>query len=260
MKLNTREIALISAFAAAQVVMSRLPGIPTIGVQSGKIEPTVILVPIIGIILGPWIGGLATFLGNFIAWLIPSVTFFGMLMLPTGPIGAIVAGALAKNDKRSNWKIAALILSVLIALYYISPIGIQVPFYAFIHLVALALILIFRGKVSDLIRSDDKQKSTWGTAIASFSGIMANHMTGTLIFIATIFLHVQLTGIIDTIKNLGFSALKSGIQKLDLTGLGTLLYWIAPIAVVERLVMTAIAVIIGTGVIFIVKNSGLIEI
>ena len=151
-KLDTGKIALISVFAAVQVVISRLPGIPVIGVESGKIEPTVLLIPIIGVILGPWMGALAAFLGNFIAWLIPSITFFGMLMLQTGPIGAFVAGALARNDKKSNWTVAALTLLVLITLYYLSPVGAIVPYYAILHLVAFALILIFRGKTLDLLR------------------------------------------------------------------------------------------------------------
>lgn len=258
MKLDTRKIALISVFAAVQVVISRLPGIPVMGVESGKIEPTVLLIPIIGVILGPWMGALAAFLGGFVAWLIPSITFFGMLMLPTGPIGAFVAGALARNDKKSNWKVAALTLLVLITLYYLSPVGAIVPYYAILHLVALALILIFRGKTLNLLRSDNRQRLTWGTTIASFSGIMANHMAGTLIYIASIIWFLQLKGIKDAVRNVGFSALKSGLPKLDPTGLEPLLYWLVPISAVERLVMTAITVIVGTGVIFVLKNSGII--
>jgi len=260
MKLSTKEIALISVFAALHVIVSRMPGIPVIGTESGKIELTVVLVPVTGIILGPWIGGLAAFLGNFVAWLIPATTFYGMLNLPTGPIGAIVAGALARNDKKSNWKVAALILLVLNALWYISPPGIEVPYYPFLHLGALALILTFKGKVSDLIRSEDKQKVTWGTTIAGFSGIMANHMAGNLIFIASIGWFIQLRGIKDALVNLGFNWLKSGLPKGDPTGLGALFALMLPISVIERLLMTAIAVPISVGVLYTLKKSGIISI
>lgn len=260
MKLNTKQISLISVFAALQVILGRLPGIPVIGLETGKIEPTVLLVPIIGIILGPWAGGLAAFIGNFIHWLIPTTTFFGMLMLPTGPIGAIVAGALARNSKRANWKLAAIILLVLNAIYYISPPGIIVPYYPLLHLVALALILLFRGRAVEFMGSEDKRKSMFGTAVASFSGIMANHMTGTLIFIGSIGWFIELKGIKDAIKNLGFSWLKSGLPKTDPTGLGTLLAFIFPISVVERLLMTTIAVALGAGVVYTLKKSGIISI
>ena len=260
MKLNTRQITLISIFAALQVIISRLPGIPLIGVESGKIEPTVLLMPVIGILLGPWVGGLAVFIGNFIAWLIPSTSFFGMLMLPTGPIGAIVAGALARNRRGADWKVAALILLFLNVFYLISPPGLAVPYFAALHVAALILILAFRSKISEYVRSEDKQKITWGTTLASFSGIMANHMTGTLIFIASVGWFIQLKGIKNAIKSLGFYWLKSGLPKMDPTGLGTLLAFVFPISVVERLVMTAIAVLIAVGIIYALKKSGMINI
>jgi len=260
MKLNTKQISLISVFAALQVIIGRLPGIPIVGLETGSIEPTVVLLPIIGIILGPWVGGLAAFIGNLITWLIPKTTFFGLLMLPTGPIGAIVAGALARNDRKSNWKVAALILLFLNALYYVSPPGIVVPYFPLLHLSALALILVFRDRVLEFIRSRDERKSMWGTAIASFSGIMANHMTGTLIFIGSVGLFIELKGIKDAIKNLGFSWLGSGLPKMDPTGLGTVLAIVFPISIVERLAMTAIAVAVGAGILYALKKSGIISI
>lgn len=260
MKLNTKQIALISVFAALQVILGRLPGIPVIGLETGSIEPTVLLLPVIGIILGPWVGGLTSFIGNLITWLIPTTTFFGMLMLPTGPIGTIVAGALARNDKKSNWKVAALILLVLNVLYYVSTPGILVPYFPLLHLLALALILVFRGRVLEFIRSEDKRRSMWGTAVASFSGIMANHMTGTLIFIGSVGWFIELKGIKDAIVNMGFSLLKSGLPNMDPTGLGTVLAIVFPISIVERLLMTAIAVALGAGTVYTLKRSGIMSI
>jgi uncharacterized membrane protein len=260
MKLNTKQIALISVFAALQVILGRLPGIPVIGLETGSIEPTVLLLPIIGIVLGPWVGGLAAFIGNLITWLIPKTTFFGMLMLPTGPIGAVVAGALARDSKRSNWKLAAVVLLVLNALYYISPPGIIVPYFPLLHLAALSLILIFRGRVLEFIRSEDERRSLWGTTISSFGGIMANHMTGNLIFIASVGWFIELKGIKDAIKNMGFSWLTSGLPKMDPTGLGTVLAIVFPISIVERLAMTAIAVALGAGIVYTLKRSGIISI
>jgi len=259
MKLSTRQITLISVFAALQVIMSRMPGIPIIGVESATIEPTVLLMPTIGILLGPWIGGLAAFIGNFIVWLIPSTTFFGMLMLPTGPVCAIVAGALARTDRESDWKVAALILVLLNALWYVSPPGLIVPYYPVLHLAALALVLAFRHRTAELVGSDEKKRVTWGTAIACFSSIMANHMTGTLIFIASVGWFVQLKGLKDAIVNLGFSWLKSGLPKEDPTGLGTLLAFVFPISVAERLLMTLLATLIGVGILYALKKSGIVK-
>jgi len=56
MKLSSKQVAIIAIFAALYGIVSRLPGIPIVGGAS-KIEPVLILDPIVGILLGPWIGG-----------------------------------------------------------------------------------------------------------------------------------------------------------------------------------------------------------
>jgi len=264
MKLSTKQISLISVFAALQVILGRLPGIPIVGLETGSIEPTVLLLPIIGIVLGPWVGGLAAFIGNFITWLIPKTTFFGLLMLPTGPVGAIVAGALARNDKKSNWKVAAVVLLILDTLYFIFPVSMEVPYFAVLHIAALALVLVFRDRTLAFLRSDDERKLTAGTAIASFSGTMANHMTGTLIFLASIGWFVELKGIKDAIITLGFHWLASGLPNpakvIPSSGLGVLLMIIFPVSVVERLLITAVAVALSAGIVYTLKKSGIISI
>ncbi|MEM2996097.1 MAG: ECF transporter S component, partial [Candidatus Bathyarchaeia archaeon] len=163
--MDARKVALISIFSALQVILSRLPGIPVIGLTSGRIEPTILLMPVIGMLLGPWIGGLAVFLGNFIAWLIPSTTFFGLLMLPTGPIGAVASGALVSRDNRSGWKITASILLALILLWYISIPGFIVPYYPSLHLAALILVLVLRGRVAEPLDISDKSRMALGAFV-----------------------------------------------------------------------------------------------
>lgn len=260
MKLDARKVALISIFSALQVILSRLPGIPVIGLTSGRIEPTILLMPVIGMLLGPWIGGLAVFLGNFIAWLIPSTTFFGLLMLPTGPIGAVASGALVSRDNRSGWKITASILLALILLWYISIPGFIVPYYPSLHLAALILVLVLRGRVAELVESGDKRRMALGAFVTSLCGMMANHMVGSLIFISSVGWFVQLKGIRDAIVTMGFSWLKSGLPKEDPTGLGALFALTFPIYIVERILMTLIAVPIAVGIIYALRRGGLTKI
>ncbi len=259
MNLKSREVALISIFAALQVVLSRLPGIPVIGLSSGRIEPTILLMPLIGMLLGPWIGALAVFIGNFIAWLIPTTTFFGMLMLPTGPIGAVASGALMRRGHRPGWRITAALLAALILLWYLSPPGLTVPYYPALHLTALLLVLALRGRVAELVESGERRRMLLGAFIASLSGMMANHMAGSLIFISSVGWFVQLKGIRDAIAAMGFSWLKSGLPKDDPTGLGALFAITFPISVVERILMTLIAVPIAAGLIYALRRGGLIQ-
>jgi uncharacterized membrane protein len=257
MKLTSRQIAITAIFAALYAIISRLPGIPIIGVSS-KIEPVVILDPIVGILLGPWIGGLTSLLGNFVAWIIPTTTFYGLLNLPCGPIAAIVSGSLARNDKKGNWKFAVVIYAVLMGLWYLTPVGQEVLYYPFLHWTAFILILIFREKIHGFLNADVNPKKVLGTTICCFGGIMANHMTGNLIYIGAVGWFVSLKAIKDTLKNLGFFWLKSGLpQPTD--PLGAIFAAYLPLTVVERLLMTIITVYLAYGVILALRKSGIIR-
>lgn len=257
MKLSSKNTAIIAIFAALYAIISRLPGIPIFG-GGGKIELTVILDPIVGILLGPWIGGVASLLGNFIAWIIPSTSFYGLLNLPCGPIAAIVSGSLARNSKDANWKFAVIIYAVLMGFWYLTPPGQEVLYYPFLHWTAFALILLFRDKVSVFLNAEANLKKTLGAAVCCFSGIMANHMIGNLIFIGSVGWFTSLKTIKEAVKNLGFLWLKSGLPHPE-DPLGTLFAVYLPITVVERLLMTIFAVYLTYGLIFALRKTGLIS-
>jgi len=265
LKLRSKDIALVSVFAALLVIISRLPGIPIVGGE-GKIEFTIILTPIIGIVLGPWLGGLAAFIGNSIGWLIPKTTFMGFLYLPTGPVAAIVSGALARNGKIANWKLSAALIGILNGLWYLTPPGQEVQeslllIYPFLHWTAFILVILFRERVNAFFHSEIRQKITFGAVLCCFSGIMANHMTGNLIFIASVGWFTSLKAIKNAVNALGFWWLKSGLLSPEDVGpLGTLFAFYLPITVVERLLLTIIATYIGIGIIFALRRSSLISI
>ena len=152
------------------------------------------------------------------------------------------------------------ILAVLNGLWYISPPGLLVPYYPILHLSALALALILRDKISKFINGDSKGKFVLGVTVASFNGVMANHMTGNLIFIASVNWFIQLKGIKSALVNLGFQWLKSGLPKVDPTGLGTIFALFFPVTVIERLVITAIASLICVNILYVLRKSNIISI
>lgn len=258
MKLSSKQIAITAIFAAIYAIISRLPGIPIIGGTS-KIEPVVILDPIVGILLGPWIGGLTSFLGNFVAWIIPTTTFYGLLNLPCGPIAAIVSGSLARKTKNANWKFAVVIYAVLMGLWYTTSPGQEVLYYPFLHWTAFLLIIIFRDKIHSLLNADANPKKVLGAAICSFGGIMANHMTGNLIFIGSVGWFVSLKEMKDALKNLGFFWLKSGLPQPG-DPLATIFAVYLPLTVIERLLMTIFTIYLVYGLILALRKSGIIRV
>lgn len=258
MELSSRQITVIAIFAALYAVISRLPGIPIFGGGS-KIELVVILDPIVGILLGPWIGGLTSLLGNFVAWIIPSVSFYGFLNLPVGPVAAVVSGSLARNTKNANWKFAVAIYAVLMGFWYLTAPGRAVLYYPFLHWTAFALIVVFRDRICSFLEADVNHKKALGATICCFSSIMANSMAGNLIYIASVGWFISLEAVKDTLKNLGFFWLKSGLPPPPDDPLGAIFAIYLPITIVERLLMTIITVYLVYGLIFALRKSGIMK-
>ena len=229
---------------------------------SGHIEFTAIFYPFIGIVMGPWLGMLAVLIGNFLLWLIPTTTLLGLLMIPAGSIAALASGLLSRKVGRSNWKLAAIVVAALNLLWYLTPVGVEAPFYPVLHWLALALVLAFRGRITEFMESASTTEMTLGIALSSYIATMAEHMTGNLIFISAVGLVVPLKQVRDAIKALGLVWLKLGnIPGMPLTGeggLGTLFMLVLPVSAVERLAITALATFIGVASIRILGRARLL--
>ena len=262
--LSAKETALVAVFAALIVIITRLPGIPiTLGIQTASIEFSVPLYPLAGILLGPWVGALAVLIGNFIAWVIPKSTVLGLLLVPAGALAALCSGFLVRRTRWTNWRNAAILLAILIALWYATPLGFEAPLYPFfLHVPALALILIFRGKILDFVNSASKRLVTIGIAIASFAGVMADHMWGNIMFITALNYVVDMKAFRNSLRNigmaisLGFSSknpMPSWVYEMTANPtLGDFFMLYLPVTAVERVFFTVIATVVGVAVIMAV--------
>lgn len=267
-RLSTKQVAIISLFAALIVIVTRLPGIPlALGIRLGSIEFSVPLYAVAGIVLGPWIGALAVLIGNFVAWIIPTTSILGLLTIPAGVFAALATGFLARNTKWCNWKSAAILLAVLIALWYVTPVGWEAPFYPlFLHIPALALILIFRNKLFEFMNSKSKRLVTIGVGISSYVGIMADHLWGSLMFILAVNLVVGMQTFRDWLKGIGLTWMKLGFSSKNPIAswvyqlaanptMGDYFMFSLPITAIERIVFTTIATIITVAVIRIIGKK-----
>ena len=288
-------MAIFAALSA--VVVEVVPGIPIIGLSSASIKFDGALAPIYGMIIGPYLGFLAGLVGGVIVanhWFSVLTSF--CTAISAFVAGLIVQSVHASEEKRIHgWMIASAIVGLLILGWYATWVGRLLPFYPILHFTGLFIILVGRGKIAKVFEKEGESGGSWqpkpyfllfgilvfvlgyifsklylihveilsyfslplyfvgGVAIvygllgsrvrekfviavvlAGYCGIIADHMVGNLLF----------------------------IQFADPLGvppeiLPSLFIEALPISVVERLLFTAIATIVGVGLISSIRRAGL---
>ena len=231
MRLKSKDLALISILAALYVIIAALPGIPIIG-GKGRIDLAASIAPVFGILLGPWKGGLTALVGVLLAWLLPpgAPSLHSAVFIPAPVLSSLTTGFLTIRELKRlpSWIFASCILGVLIICWYLTWVGRSAPLYPIPHLVALFITIVLgkwlSGSIGEGHGSRVIVKRSLVVPIVSYCGLMADHMYGNLAFI--------------TFAGL-FMPLKA-IPSLPLIFMSVL-----PISVIERLLMTLIASIIG---------------
>jgi predicted membrane protein len=120
MKISTRHLALVAVFASLYYVLSIIsPYIPAIGLPDLKIKLEALIASVFGLILGPYLGAFAAFLGAFVSWVLPpgSMSPLGAPFLLSPPINALVVGLIFYK----KWRWAFILFGVLILAFLFSP-------------------------------------------------------------------------------------------------------------------------------------------
>jgi uncharacterized membrane protein len=211
--------------------------------------------------------------------------------------GSLVQSAHSSEERKTQgWMIASTVVGLLILGWYATWVGQQFPFYPVLHFTGLLIILAGRGQIAKafekgeesakswqpkpyvlllgilvfvlayifsklhlvqqefftyfslplyivggvaivygLLGSRVKEKFVFAIALASYCGIIADHMVGNLMFIQSA----------DALW--GWSS-EYVLEQFR---------WAAPVSVVERLLFTTIATIVGVGLISSIRRAGL---
>ena len=246
--LSTRDIAFTAVFAALSVVIIMfIPGIPIVGMSGARITLDAAIAPIYGLVIGPYLGALAAFLGGIIVAGYKGWHLFSVLTSFCPAVSALIAGTLTSKREGPvrGWILSAVTLLILIAGWYGTGIGRGAPLYPVLHIAGLALILLLRGWASDLFESGVSWKLTFAVAAASYAGIIADHMLGNLIFITGIGWFIPL------------KVVEGWLSGLGLPSVSALFMYMLPVSTVERLAMTAVATLFGVALITALRASGL---
>ncbi|MCW4015844.1 MAG: ECF transporter S component [Candidatus Bathyarchaeota archaeon] len=243
---NTKTIALVAIFTALYAVLRIIPTVPMIGASNASFSLSDVIAPIYGIILGPYIGGLSTTIGTFLAMAMGKPVSFMFLDFLPATIGAVSLGLLIKK----KWVHVIAINVTLLAVFLIHPntsvlidfsLGettIALPF-AWLHIVALAVLISPLGrKAAHWVTTNNTTKTATGIALLVFIGTMMQHLMGNLLF--------------ETIM----------AQPLGSISFETYHMFIWPsiflVYPVERLGLIALATIVGTPLLRVLKKTFLL--
>lgn len=227
MKITPVHIALMAIFAALQAVLSTLPFTITVGVE-GQITLGLIGGALIGVLLGPFVGGLAVLIGSLIGvFFNPAGAIFGIFTIVPPFLGAVGAGCV----KIKRGYLAGGIILAALLLFYANPVGREILIYPWLYiigmLVAFSPLAYF---ASTSFGSEKLVKPVLGIVIASLVGVLTDGMVGSSIAIWY------------------FSGLPSEI-------------WLSIMFIypVERIVAMGITALIAIPVYYSLKTSGLIK-
>jgi hypothetical protein len=185
-KLNTRNVALMAVFAALYYVLSVLTfNISAPGVPQVQISFFAFVASVFGLVLGPYLGTLAAFLGAFVAWTLPpsGMTLYGFPFLLSPPINAFIVGSI--NYRK--WKIAFVAFTLLIVAFLFTPPAqpfaenlVVIAAVLMDKIVALLLIIPLVYFAKRLASSEKGRYAFY--LILGFIGNQADNMWGTLAF------------------------------------------------------------------------------
>src|SRR3990170_5972609 len=175
---KSRFLALVAVFASVNVVsdsFSSLPDFPS-GVWYSW---NFLVAALTGIVLGPFAGFTATFIGVMIGHSINFIDVYEFLFTLGAPIGAMFSAFLF----RGKWKPALVYYTALFVAYFVTPIAWQLPIWgmwdtylAYAVLIA-AILLIRKG-----LWKHGARRLPFVLAVSAFIGLEADVLFRVFIF------------------------------------------------------------------------------
>ncbi|MEM3731451.1 MAG: hypothetical protein QW667_06070 [Candidatus Bathyarchaeia archaeon] len=168
---STRSVALCAVFAALHVILY----VMSFGLWRNW---GIYLEPIEGIILGPWAGFSAAFIGSMIGRAIKpiDVWMFGII---AEPMGVWAAGFLA----RGKWKPVIMVYVTMLLAYFIHPFGTWLPIWTVLDIVAAFAFVYPAAKLSENLFEKNSRLLPVSLIVISFVATVTDALTRVFLLI-----------------------------------------------------------------------------
>ena len=182
LNLTATDVSLSASFAGIYAILSVLPAFKILGGE-GFINTSAFIEPVIGLVLGPYVGSLSVLIGRTIAnTLVPSSP-----LGPFSPVPGILAAFSSGMTSRGRWRISALLLSGLIIIFLAYPpnhIAPVFPYYVWLHAVAVTFLVLSSRLRSVKPPFSNLRAATLlvGLGLTFFPSTMTGQLAGTLVW------------------------------------------------------------------------------
>jgi predicted membrane protein len=169
--IQSKSVAFIGVFAALHVVLY------VISFDLWR-NWSIYLEPLEGIILGPYAGFFAAFIGSIVARMIKPIDFW-MFGIIAEPFSVLVCGFLAKK----LWKPPIIIYVIMLTAYFLHPFGRWLPLWTVLDVI-VAFILIY--PVAMIFKSqfeEDNKRLPLIISLISFIGAATDALTRVFLFV-----------------------------------------------------------------------------
>jgi len=183
LRLRAKDLALMCVFAAVYSVLSAVSLFPVIGAVGRFITLAAVMAPLIGMMLGPYVGAAAVSIGGLIGWSITQTGAFGFLSFVPGASTALCSGLLY-NGKRSPSLALYVMLFLPMAFYPTIGSVWLYPYYLWFQLIGL---IVLASPLSSRARKSMRNpghlsKLGFGVGVISFATTLFGQIVGTLMF------------------------------------------------------------------------------
>ena len=178
-KLNSKQVALTAVFTALYAVLGFIKISPIIGLSQQGITAAAIIAPIIGILLGPYVGTLSTSLGGVIGFSVGSIS---PPSLSAGIAAAFCAGMI-KEKRRIVSTITYLGLFLLFAFFPTVGPAWLFPLNTWFQIVGLIILISPLQRIAaESMGSNNNTRMFAGFFLACLTSTLAGQIAGSLIF------------------------------------------------------------------------------
>jgi uncharacterized membrane protein len=170
--LSTKAVAFTGVFAAFHATLYLIS--PPLLWRNWAIY----LSPIEGVVLGPWAGFIAALIGSTISRVVLPSPFWVFAIIAE-PLSVMSAGFLT----RGKWQPVIALYAIMLAAYFISPMGQSLPFWPMLDTIAAVCLVYPAAKLSKNLFSENVNLLPVSLVIVSFVTVAADGLTRVFLFI-----------------------------------------------------------------------------